>query len=74
MRNDDGDGAVLGFGDRFTLDAGFHASVEIAGDEFLDVSSIDLLGLIEGEFLILGNILNCECGPIFLPKRSQQLS
>lgn len=67
MRNDDGNGTFLGFGDRFTLDAGFHASIEVAGDEFLDVSSSDLLGLIEWELLIFRNILNCECRPSFFP-------
>ena len=67
MRNDDGNRTFLGFGDRFTLDARFHASIKVAGDEFLDVSSSDLLGLIEWELLIFGNILNCECRPSFLP-------
>jgi len=66
--DDDGDGTFLSFGDRFTLDAGFHASIEVAGDEFLDVGSSDLLSLIEREFLVFADILNCECRPILLPK------
>jgi hypothetical protein len=68
MGDDNGDWAFLLFGDGFTLDAGFHGSVEEAGDKFLNIGSSDFLGLIEGEFLVLGDILNCECGPRLLTR------
>jgi hypothetical protein len=66
--NDDGDGTFLFFGHWFTLDAGQHASIEITGDELLNLGGCDFLGLIVRILCIFGNILNCECRPRLFPK------
>jgi hypothetical protein len=66
MSDDNGDWAFLLFGDGFALDAGFQGSVEETGDKCLNIGSGDILRLIEGEFLVLRDILNCERRPLLL--------
>jgi hypothetical protein len=66
MCDDNGDWAFLLLGDGFALDAGFQGSVEETGNKFLDIGSGDVLGLVEGEFLVLHDILDGECRPLLL--------
>ena len=63
VRDDDGDGAVLLFGDGLGLDA----RVNLAGYEVVDEGANVLVGdlfcLVVGEFLVLGDVLDGEGGP-----------
>ena len=68
--HDNGDGALLSFGDGFALDAGFHGAVEETINKLLNVRSGDFLGLIEWEFLVLLKVLNRKRRPGLLPTRS----
>jgi len=64
--DDNGDWAFLFLRDGFTLDAGFHRSIEVTGNKGLNIGSRDILSLVIREFLILLNILDRKRGPFFL--------
>jgi hypothetical protein len=66
MGDNNGDWAFLFLGDGFALDAWFQGSIEVAVNKYFNFGSRDFLLLIIGEFLILLDVLNCECGPFFL--------
>ena len=61
--DDDDNGAFLLLRDRLALNAG----LDLAGDKVINESPNilvgDLLGLIKGELLVLGNVLDCKGRP-----------
>jgi len=63
---DNGDWTFLSFRNRFTLDARRYASIEITGNELLDFRGSDVLGLVIRELLVLCDILDSKCWPLFL--------
>lgn len=62
--NDDGDGAVLLLGNRLALDAGLHLAAAEVVDELGDGLDGDVLGLLEGELLVLDRVLDGERRPL----------
>ena len=70
MSDDDDDRAFLSLGDRFTLDAGFHSTIEITSNKLLNILRGNVFGLIVWEFLVLCNVLNSKSRPSFLTTQS----
>ena len=64
---DNGDWTFLSFRNRFTLDARRNISFDISGNELLNFRGSDFLGLVIRELLVLCDILNSKCWPLFLP-------